>query len=106
MTVKHVTSSGNVFADLGLSDPEERLVKSRLAAALQRSMVEMGLTQTAAAALTGVPQPKLSKILRGRFDGISDTYITEALRKLGHDVEIRVKPRHEGVGSTRVLETA
>lgn len=105
MTVEHVTSSGNVFADLGLSDSAERLVKSRLAAALQRSMEEMGLTQSAAATLTGIPQPKLSKILRGRFDGISETYITECLRKLGHDVEIRVRARHEGVGSTRVLET-
>ena len=106
MTVKHVTSSGNVFADLGLPDPEERLVKSKLAAALQRSMMELGLTQTAASACTGIPQPKLSKILRGRFEGISEAYITEGLRKLGHDVEIRVKPRHQGVGIMRVLETA
>lgn len=106
MSVEHVTSSGNVFADLGLPNSAERLVKSRLAAALQRSIEEMGLTQTAAAARTGIPQPKLSKILRGRFEGISETYITEGLRKLGHDVEIRVKPRHEGVGATLVLEAA
>lgn len=104
MTIEHVSSSGNIFADLGLSDPEERLVKSKLAAALQRSMEEMGLTQTAAAARIGIPQPKLSKILRGRFEGISEAYITEGLRKLGHDVEIHVKPRHEGIGATRVLE--
>lgn len=106
MTAGHLTSSGNVFADLGLPDAEQRLVKSRLAAALQRSMREMGLNQTAAAARMGIPQPKLSKILRGRFDGISETYITEGLRKLGHDVEIRVKPRHDGIGATRVLEAA
>lgn len=106
MTIPHVTSSGNVFADLGLPDSEERLVKSKLAAALQRSMTELNLTQVAAAALMGIPQPKLSKILRGRLEGVSEAYITEGLRKLGHDVEIRVKPRHMGVGSLRVLETA
>jgi len=106
MTIEHVTSSGNVFADLGLADPEERLVKSKLAVALQRSMLELGLTQTAASHRMGMPQPKLSKILRGRFDGISEAYITEGLRKLGHDVEIRVRPRHEGVGTVLVLETA
>lgn len=106
MTVDYVTSSGNVFADLGLPDADGRLVKSRLAAALQRSMTEMGLTQTAAAELTGVPQPKLSKVLRGRFDGISAAYIAEVLRRLGHDVEIRVKPRHDGIGCTSVLEAA
>lgn len=106
MTIEHVTSSGNVFADLGLPSPEEQLVKSTLAAVLQRSMKEMGLTQMAAAARTGIPQPKLSKILRGRFEGISEAYITDGIRKLGHDVEIRVKPRHEGIGSTLVLEAA
>ena len=106
MTTKHTSSSGNVFADLGLPNPEERIVKSRLAAALQRSMREMALTQTAAAAVTGIPQPKLSRILRGRLDGISEAYLTEGLRKLGHDVEIRIKPRHDGVGSTLVLEAA
>ena len=106
MAVEHMTSSGNVFADLGLSDPEGRLVKSKLAAALQRSMGELGLTQTAASARMGMPQPKLSKILRGRFDGISEAYITDGLRKLGHDVEIWVRPRHEGIGAVRVLETA
>ena len=106
MAIDHITSSGNVFADLGLPDAGERLVKSRLAAALQRSMAELGLSQTAAAARIGIPQPKLSKILRGRFDGISESYITEALRKLGHDVEIRVTARHDGVGTTRVLQTA
>jgi len=104
MTIDHVTSSGNVFADLGLPNPEEQLVKSKLAAALQRSMADMGLTQTVAATLTGIPQPKLSKILRGRFEGISETRLAEALCKLGHDVEIRVKPRHEGVGATHVFE--
>ena len=106
MTVDHATSSGNVFADLGLADSTERLVKSQLAAALQRSMAEMGLTQTAAATRIGIPQPKLSKILRGRFDGISEAYLTEGLRRLGHDVEIRVKPRHEGIGAMLVLAAA
>ncbi len=106
MTVEHMASSGNVFADLGLSNPEERLVKSKLAAALQRSMKEMGLNQTTASVLTKIPQPKLSKIIRGRFEGISESYLKDALLRLGHDVEYHVKPRHEGLGSTRVLEGA
>ena len=65
MKVEHLTSSGNVFADLDLADADKLLVKSKLAARLQRSIAEMGLTQTAVAALIGIPQPKLSKILRG-----------------------------------------
>jgi predicted XRE-type DNA-binding protein len=104
MAIDHATSSGNVFADLGLSNPEERLVKSQLAAAFQRSIKELRLTQTAAVAVTGIPQPKLSKILRGRVEGISETYIAEGLRKLGHDVETHLKPRHDGLGAMHVFE--
>jgi predicted XRE-type DNA-binding protein len=107
MTIDHVTASdGNVFADLGLSRPEERLAKSRLAMVLLRSIREIGLTQTAAAKRLGVTQPKLSNILNGRLDGISEAYIAECLRKLGHDVDYRIGRRHEGMGRARVLETA
>lgn len=107
MTVQHVTTAGgNVFADLGLSAPIERQAKSRLVAVMLRSMREMGLTQTAAAKRMGMPQPKLSRILNGRLDGVSESYIAEGLRKLGHDVDFRVGKRHDGVGRARVLEEA
>jgi predicted XRE-type DNA-binding protein len=103
MAATHTVSTGNVFVDLGLSQPEEWLVKSKLAAILQHSISELNLTQTAAAHRMGMTQPKLSKILRGRFDGISDAYIAEGLLKLGHDLEIRVISRHQGSGKMRVL---
>ncbi|MGH7248147.1 MAG: helix-turn-helix domain-containing protein, partial [Pseudomonadota bacterium] len=52
--------SGNVFADLGLPNPEERLAKAELALAISRAIKERGLTQREAAALMGIDQPKVS----------------------------------------------
>jgi len=107
MTIAHVTrSDGNVFADLGLSNPEERQAKARLVAVMLRSMRELGLNQSAAAKRMGIPQPKLSNLLRGRMEGVSEAKIAECLRMLGHDVDYRVGKRHEGVGYARVLEEA
>ena len=107
MSVEHVTApDGNIFADLGLPAPEERLAKSRLVAVMLRSIRELGLTQTAAAKRMGITQPKLSNLLRGRLDGVSEAKIADCLRMLGHDVDYRIGPRHEGVGQTRVLEQA
>lgn len=107
MTVEHVTAVGaDVFADIGLPDAPELKAKSELAALMLRSVAELGLTQTAAARRMGMPQPKLSRILNGRFDGISEAYIAAGLRQLGHDVDYRVSPRHEGVGHARVVEMA
>jgi predicted XRE-type DNA-binding protein len=50
------------------------------------------LTQREAAEIVGIPQPKLSNILRGQFRGVSETKLLEALRHLGQDVQIVVKP--------------
>ncbi|MES2068294.1 MULTISPECIES: helix-turn-helix domain-containing protein [Sphingomonadaceae] len=105
MAVEHVTSGGgNVFADLGLADADDLKVKSDLAALMLRSIHELKLSQTVASRMIGIPQPKLSKILNGRLDGISEAYIATALRKLGHDVAYQVSPRHEGVGQAHVIE--
>ena len=56
--------SGNVFADLGLPDPGERQTKTRLALALNRIIKARGLKQTEAAQLLGVPQPKVSALVK------------------------------------------
>ncbi len=83
-------SSGNVFADLGLSDPEERLAKSNLVIAIGRAMESKGLSQVKAALVMGVDQPTLSKLLRGRTRNFSMDKLTNMLRALGQNVEIRV----------------
>jgi predicted XRE-type DNA-binding protein len=92
-------SSGNVFADLGLPDPEERLAKADLAIAIAREIASRGMTQAEAAELLGVAQPDISNLRRGRLSGYSIERLTRLLNALGQDVEIRVCPA--GTGSER-----
>lgn len=89
-------SSGNVFADLGLPDPEERLAKADLAIAIGREIDSRNLTQAEAAELLGVAQPDISNLVRGRLSGYSIERLTRLLNALGQDVEIRIRPTGAG----------
>lgn len=83
--------SGNVYADLGDPAAEEMLVKAGLVCRIAEIMKERNLTQVEASRILGMPQPKLSNMLRGKFRGISQAKIMECLTRLGLDVEIVVK---------------
>ncbi|MCL1825981.1 MAG: helix-turn-helix domain-containing protein [Betaproteobacteria bacterium] len=88
-------SSGNVFADLGLPDADEMLIKSRLVAKIAEIIETHGWTQTQAAQIIGLPQPKLSKMLNGQFRGISQAKMLECLARLGRNVQIVIGPETE-----------
>jgi predicted XRE-type DNA-binding protein len=83
--------STNVYADLGLPDAEEMLVKAQLASKIGDIIKRRKLTQAQAAVLLGITQPKLSGMLRGQFRGISESKMLECLTRLGRDIEIVVK---------------
>lgn len=85
-------SSGNIFADLGLPDAEETLLKSQVVIVLHRLIKARKLTQTAAAKLIGISQGDLSHILRGQFRGWSVGRLMQMLTAFEQDVEIVVKP--------------
>lgn len=76
-------SSGNVYADLGNLHAEDMLVKAQLATLISSIIKSRRLTQAEAAKLLGMPQPKLSNLLRGQFRGISETKMLECLTNLG-----------------------
>ena len=76
-------SSGNVFADLGLPDAEEHLVKAGLVARIGQTVRQRGLTQAAAAELMGIDQPKVTKILRGQLREFSMERLLGFLRAIG-----------------------
>ena len=84
--------SGNVYADLGLPEADEMLVKARLAAKIGEIIKHRHLSQEQAAEILGMPQPKVSNMLRGKFRGISEAKMLECLTRLGRDVQIVVKP--------------
>ena len=84
--------SGNVFADLGLPNPELALAKSKLVQQLRGVIAERKLTQAKAAAVLGLDQPKVSALLRGRTDGFTLDRLFRLLTALDQRVEITVKP--------------
>jgi len=86
-------SSGNVFADLGRPDAEEALARVRLAQQIAEIIERKALSQSAAAALMGLDQPKVSALLRGRLSGFSTDRLFRCLMLLGQDVEIVVRDK-------------
>jgi predicted XRE-type DNA-binding protein len=97
-------SSGNVFADLGLKNPEELLAKAELVQRVVDIIVERKLTQVRAAKLLGIDQPKVSALLRGKLDGFSTDRLFRFLNALGRDVEIVIRQaKHSHEAQTRVV---
>src|SRR5437879_11313148 len=90
--------SGNVYADLGYPDSEDMIMKAQLVTKIADIIRQRGLTQERAANVLGLTQPKISKLLKGQFRGISERRLLRCLTRLGRDVEIVVKPtwRHRG----------
>jgi predicted XRE-type DNA-binding protein len=82
--------SGNVFADLGLPNSDERQLKAQLAAQIQISMQQKGLTQAQLAALVELTQPKVSQLLNGQLSGFSAEKLMHILNRLGRNIEVRV----------------
>lgn len=100
-----VNGSGNVYEDLGLPNAAEMQVKASLAAKIGEIIKQRHLSQMQASEILGMPQPKLSGMLRGQFRGISEAKMLACLNRLGRDVEIVVrKPSRSRVeGRTSVV---
>jgi predicted XRE-type DNA-binding protein len=96
--VKVQRSSGNVFADLGLPDAEKLKIKTGLVVEIRKAMRALGLTQQEAAKRMGIPQPKVSGMMRGDFTNLSERKLMDCLNRLGYDIEIKVRPAAEPVG--------
>jgi predicted XRE-type DNA-binding protein len=91
-------SSGNVFADVGLADADKLKIKSGLVIEITKAVRKLDLSQEEAGRRMGLPQPKLSGLLRGDFSNVSERKLMDCLNRLGYDIEIRVKPAARPVG--------
>ena len=96
--------SGNVYADLGLVDSESMLVKAQLVTEIAEILRQRRLTQQQAAKILNLTQPRVSRLLRGEFRGISERRLLRCIPRLGRDVPIVVKqaPRHRVNGRLTV----
>ncbi len=92
---KHEVGSGNVFKDIGVPNAEEHFVKAQLVLKIDTIMKQRGLKQIEAAALLGIRQPDVSKMLRGEFRQFSVERLLHFLVALDHDVEIVIKPHRD-----------
>jgi predicted XRE-type DNA-binding protein len=103
--IKVQSSSGNVFADLGLANSDELLIKAELVRQISNLIDMKRLTQTEAAKILGIDQPKVSALLNGKLSGFSTDRLFRFLNALGSDVEIRVVPklRLESQAQTRII---
>jgi predicted XRE-type DNA-binding protein len=82
-----------VFADLNLPHADDLLAKAELAAKIIAEIQRRRLTQSQAAAILGIDQPKVSALKQGKLSGFSIERLMRLLLALGRDIEIVVKTR-------------
>lgn len=93
--MKYEVGNPNVFQDLGMANAEEHLVKAHLVYKIGMILKDRGLKQAEAGKLLGIPQPDVSKMLRGEFRQFSVERLLRFLVALGQDVEIVVRPHRD-----------
>lgn len=84
-------SSGNIFADLGMPNSDEMLMKAELVRQITELVNQRKLNQIQAAEVLGIDQPKVSALMRGQLTGFSTERLFRFLNALGCDVQIVVK---------------
>ena len=94
--IEHEQGSGNVFADLGLPDADERLARSKLGFHVYKLLVDRQLTQREIAALLGVRQPEVSHLMNGHFNRFTTDKLLGFLKRLDHKVTIQISPHQPG----------
>ena len=93
MKTKVTPSSGNVFADLRLPNPDEHRVKATIALSIAEMIDNRGLTQEEAAEVLGLSQPNISNLVRGKIEKFTIDRLMRYMRKLDYDVTISFKPK-------------
>ena len=101
--LKAKISTKSVYADLGYKNHEEMETKANLTMEIGKTIKKKKLTQTKAAKLLGISQPKLSDLLRGHFRGYSVERLMNFLTELGKDVNIVIKNQENRKGRVKVF---
>ena len=99
-------SSGNIFADVGLPDAENHMLKAQLVTELFRLFTERKLTQTKAAEIMGITQPAVSRLFKGDFRDYSIERLMRMLTAFDQDVQIVASPHAKAGEAGRISFTA
>jgi predicted XRE-type DNA-binding protein len=92
-TIRVEEGSGNVFADIGSRNPQEKLLRAQLLSAAQAVIKRRRLSQSRISEMTGLKQPEVSNLVNGKFTAFSADRVAGILSLLGYDVEVRVKAK-------------
>lgn len=87
--------SDNVFADLGLEDADDLLLRARIGHPVRMIIKERNLKQREIAELLDIDQAEVSKLMNGKYHLFSEGRLFEFLNKLGRKVTIQIAPRQE-----------
>ena len=79
-----------MFADLGIANPDLALAKAELVQRIRAIIAERKLTQSTAARMLGLDQPRVSPLVRGRVERYSLDRLFRFLNALGQRIEINV----------------
>lgn len=101
-----IQSSGNVFADLRLPDPEIKKAKARLAFEISQILREQRMSQSTAARRLKLDRTKIPELLNYRLEGFSVYRLMNFLTALDRDVHIAVRPKRKSAKTGRILVTA
>src|ERR1700690_142205 len=101
--IRVTEGSGNVFADLGLPNPEQELLKAQFTLQIYSILKDSGLPQAEIAKILGVQQPQVSLLMRNRAGNFSVGRLMEFLTALRQDVEITVRPTRKEHGALLVI---
>ena len=104
--IKVIESSGNVFADIGVAEPELALAKAELASQIDQVIKARRLKQVDVAEILGVDQGKVSALVRGRLTGFSTERLFRFLIALGRDFNIVVSKRPRSRKQSRLTVTS
>src|ERR1700719_3435043 len=98
-----IEGRGNIFADLGLPNPEQELLKAQLTLQIYGILKDSGMTQVEMAKILGVRQPQVSLLMRNRAGNFSVGRLMEFLTALRQDIEITVRPTRKEHGALSVI---
>ena len=88
--------SGNVFADLGLTDADELYARAQIGFGVYKILTSKKLRQREIADLLGIPQPEVSHLMNGHFSRFTTDKLLDFLKRLDRKVTIKIGPHKPG----------
>jgi len=94
--IKFEEGSGNVFADLGLRNPDQLLARAQIGFHVFKILEGRKLKQREIAEVLGVAQPDVSHLMNGHFSRFTTDKLLDFLKRLDRKVRIEVSRHHKG----------